>query len=283
MSASKAAASSIVQQLQTGRDVAALLRPQGARLSVVVFFAVGAAGGLPAGILAQGIVLIVCCYGLATIRNDLRDVHIDRYNGRRLPLADGRLGAGQARAAGGAVAVLLMLALAVRPSAVPTIFVLAYCLLGWMYSDPPLQCSRRGLLATGLLALCYAVLPFELAWQQEAGKAATFGIFVAVPLALAAASYVLYKDFKDEAGDRAHGKHTPLVLYGSQVVRRLSLACGLAAAGIAFSLAPTPWSGCVLAVGVACLVRQYRRARPSLVLLHTYALSILLALLPALG
>lgn len=268
------------QQWQVGKNAAALLRPQGARLSVILFCAVGLTTRLPLGAIVQGVILIVGCYGFVTVQNDLRDVHIDRHNKRHLPLADGRLQASQARVIRMTVAVIVVLALAVRPAAWPVLFVAVYGAVGWAYSDRPLQLSHRGLLGTCVLALCYAVLPFELAWRQV-GAAHGRGSLAVVPLTFAAIAYVLYKDFKDEAGDRAHGKRTPLVMYGARAVRALSLACGLAAAAMVLMLAPTWWGGCVLCLGAACLARQCYRQQPSILLLHTFALSVLVAVLQA--
>ena len=214
-----------------GASFSRLLRPASARLPVAVFLAAAwrtqAAGDHVVG----GVLLVFAAYGVAAILNDLRDLEIDRANGRALPLATGALDLGDARAA--AVGCLLGMGLAQLLLAQPLggLVTLVAVLLSAAYSHPAIDLESRGVQGTALLACSYLVLPLALAGPMP--SVTTTGAIL-----LAGAAMLLYKDVKDEVGDRLHGKRTPLIRWG--IGRLDAVATALLAAAVVLAGARWP-------------------------------------------
>ena len=214
-----------------GAALADLVRLHVARLPLGAFLLAGVAGGASARHLAGGVLLILGSYGFAAAYNDLRDVEIDQANGRSRPLATGVLATGDARAAMAvcaAVTVLSQLWL-VQPRGLIVTLVAAG--ISVAYSHDGIALQRRGIWGTAALALNYLVLPVALA-----GVGLRPGVVVA--LMAGGVGTLLYKDVKDEAGDRLLGKRTPLVRWGlprmeavAAILGGLSLVIGSRAVG----------------------------------------------------
>jgi 4-hydroxybenzoate polyprenyltransferase len=246
----------VVRGAATGRAVAELIRPETARLPVLLHVAAATSAGLDASSIVAGVLLVLAAYGAAAAYNDLHDVAVDAANGRvDRPLVSGAASPDTARAT---VAGCLAVAVAAQPWLVQPaglgVTALA-ALLAAAYSQPRIAVARRGLAATALLACCYAALPVLLAGRVPPAL---------VALVLLGASQVLHKDTRDEDGDRLHGKRTPVVRYGVAVVERLSVAACLAGtvAGVA-----TVGAGWWTAAAVGAAATEGRPARRWLLLL----------------
>ena len=227
-----------------GAAYADLLRPYTARLPLLPFLVVGAGAGQPARHLAGGVLLIFCAYGLAAAYNDLHDIEVDRANGRRRPLATGALSpadAGKAMVAcalGVAVSQLLLvqpLGLAVTIASVAATAA---------YSHPRLGLERRGVLGTATLAVTYLVLPVLLA----GGTVAPLGL---AALVAGGTATLLYKDVKDEHGDRLLGKRTPLVRWGRRRMDTTAALLGAAALVLGLAAAGPGWWTVAAVAGMA--------------------------------
>lgn len=241
-----------------GAAFARLLRPATSRTPVLVLLAAGLGETMGTGHVFGAVLLVVASYGVATIANDLADVDIDIDNGRTdRPLVTGDLAPADARAArlvcvGAVTGAQLLLAqplgLAVTAAALA---------VGVAYSHPRLALQRRGLWGTVVLAGAYFTLPVALAGARLAPP------LVAALLAGGAAS-VLHKDSRDEAGDRAHGKATPLVRHGAAAVHRLGLLLGLGGvvAGLVHA-GPGWWTVAAAIAVVAHQARADRAGRPA--------------------
>lgn len=203
-----------------GSAFAHLLRLHNARIPLAVFLLAGAGGRT--GHLVGGATLVLASYGLAAAYNDLHDVEIDRANGRDRPLATGALLPADARvamAACGAVAVVVQLVLDQPRGLVVTLAALA---AGSAYSHPGVGLERRGLVGTAVLSWSYFVAPVLLAGPPS--SPVLLGALV-----VGGTATLLYKDVKDEAGDRRHGKRTPLVRWGMGRMEAVAVVLGAAA------------------------------------------------------
>ena len=181
--------------------------------------------------LALALLVVVGFVACAVAVNDLSDVAVDRVN---LPDDPSRL------LASGAASVLEMRTIAVVGAScamvvsatigwLSTASTAAGLLLAVAYSLPPLQLSKRGVIASLLLPFGFVAVPF-LTGILAAGSA------VSVPdLGLLAGLYlgfvgrILLKDFRDVRGDALLGKRTFLVRHGR--VRTCGLSSALWLAG----------------------------------------------------
>ena len=117
------------------------------------------------------------------------------------------------------------------------------------YSHPSIGLERRGILGTGLLAVSYLVLPVLLAGR------------VVAPVVLAAlvaggTATLLYKDVKDEAGDRLLGKRTPLVRWGIRRVDGVATALGVSTLSLGVLAAGWGWWAAALLGGLVAQLRM---------------------------
>lgn len=200
---------------------------------------------------AGGVVLILGAYGLAAAYNDLRDLEIDRANGRHLPLATGALLPAEAwQAIVGCVVAVTVAQLLLRQPLGVAVTVTAV-LLSVAYSHPAAAVERRGAWATASLAVSYLGLPLALAGDLP--PMAPVGAILA-----AGGAMLLYKDVKDETGDRLLGKRTPLVRWG--VARMDMAASGLLIVAVALSWVSVGPGWSTLVLGGAVVAQRYMAA-----------------------
>jgi 4-hydroxybenzoate polyprenyltransferase len=223
---------------QLGLDLARLMRPQNTRFSILFFLLPQLSRDFHWSQMLSGSALIMVLYGISTAYNDFRDLAIDRTNKRDLPLVRRAL---SLRHINGLLIVLVVLSLAlniVLPQPATVFFTLTYVALAVAYSAPYTQLSYRGLAGTVVLGWCYLGLPLGLGLAYSGRPSTPALLAVCV---LLAAPVLLYKDFKDQMGDRAHGKYTPVVSYGEIRTKQLTFVLYTAgillfAVGIDFSL-----------------------------------------------
>jgi 4-hydroxybenzoate polyprenyltransferase len=189
-----------------GAAFADLVRPQTARLPLAIFLVAGL--GRPGWHLVGGALLILSTYGLAAAYNDLRDVAVGCANGRGRPLATGALTTQDARVAMGVCAVGIVVAQVPLDQPLGVAVTIAAIAGSIAYSHPAIALGRRGLLGTVLLAVLYLVTPALLAAKPLSPA-------VLATLVAGGTATLLYKDVKDESGDRLFGKRTPLVRWGA--------------------------------------------------------------------
>lgn len=246
------------------RDLAAMARPANTRVSLMLFLGAGMSLGLRAPLLAAGAVLIVAIYGISVIINDLRDRQIDLANGHPTPLARDVVNRSQAcwLLAGYLAAVAGIEVWLPQPEGLAIAG--AWLALAASYSMPGLALEDRGLAGTAMLAICYCITPLYLG-ASLAGQTPSGFWLVLLAAGLLGASGLLHKDFKDEVGDRLHGKRTPLVRYGPAVVIRLSWCFAASGAAVLLVGAQSkPLVALFLAAAGVALVRisHFRGACP---------------------
>jgi 4-hydroxybenzoate polyprenyltransferase len=176
--------------------------------------------------LTWALVVVIGYVACAVAVNDLSDVAVDRVNvpnDPSRPLASGaaRPHEMQVIAVTGATVALVASATIGRASLVITF---AGLLLAVVYSLPPAQLSKRGVVAPLLLPFGFVAVPFLT------GILATGGAITAADLAVLGGLYlgfigrILLKDFRDVRGDALLGKRTFLVRHGRVPTCRLSAA-----------------------------------------------------------
>lgn len=216
---------------QRGRALAQLCRFEIGRVpSAIALAAAIAAGWSPANIVATWLVVAGSCAAAAAL-NDLADLLADTVNGRDTrPLVTGQATNDDVRLvilAGLAVVAVAQLAIP-QPNGILVSALGAA--LGAASATEPIALQRRGFVGPAALAVCYFLLPIALV--HGLGTLPTLA-----PFALLGAAVLAHKDVRDEAGDRAAGKRTPVVRYGARTTAWLALM--LAIAGTALLLATT--------------------------------------------
>lgn len=211
---------------EIGQRLALLARPQNALYSVLL--AMGCA------IVAQASVMrVVTCglaigslYACAAAYNNRQDIATDRINKRHdNPLLRGGISDRVlAIFLWANVLGLVILQFFLRQPASLAITVLYGVLLA-AYSHPRLQLQARGWWATASLTCCYGAIPLALGLAQASVVRWHFVLLFAGLQLVLLAPISLAKDYKDEPGDRATGKNTPLVRYGAQTVRWVAVGC----------------------------------------------------------
>lgn len=232
-----------------GAAFARLLRPGTIRMPVLVFLAAGLGNSTGTAHVLGGVLLIVAAYGVATIVNDLADVEIDRANGRLdRPLVSGDLTATDARGAlfscaAGVVGAQLLL---VQPLGL--VVTAAAVAVALTYSSSTIALQSRGLWATAVLAGAYFVLPMLL-------SGARFDPLLVSAMTAGAMASLLYKDAKDEVGDRALGKRTPLVRRGAAWVDGVATLLGIGGIALGVAASGTGWWTVAAAAALALQLR----------------------------
>ncbi|PLS80550.1 hypothetical protein CYG49_04755 [Candidatus Saccharibacteria bacterium] len=213
-------------------QLAKSLRPHMALSSWVLFAAVVVdQQGFDLLLLLLGLILLIALYGMVVIINDLADYPIDTLNKRRdIPLVAGTVAPSDyVSLLVGLSVVVTLIGLALNQNVL--LVSALYLLLGWLYSGPA-NLKNRGLPAIILLGACYGLLPWWLgAAATGIGPNPTL-LVVSISSFIFAAGTVLLKDFKDVVGDRAGGKRTLLVVFGSTFVQGLLLALTLTGYGL---------------------------------------------------
>ncbi len=234
---------------KTARLLVVATRPQNVVFSGLLAIGVATVSGSLAGGL-RVYALLLCLYAIAAIYNNLSDIAVDKANKRRdNPFATGQLSqrTGYSWIAGNMLVAMVLQAFCPQP--VTLLLTLAYLALLYAYSQPQLNLQARGFVAPVVLSLCYASLPYLFGVAQTRPLQAQ-DYLVAGLTVLLCTPLLLAKDYKDLAGDKAHGKRTPLVRYGARTVKIVSLMlafCGCLAT-IAYSTAATSHEHAVLAL-----------------------------------
>lgn len=267
-----------------GKYAAQAIRPRNLRLPILIFLVTGLSSQLPWGYIIACIITIALCYGIVVTWNDTADAAIDKANNRDLPLSQGVLTKHDLRLLQILLFIAAAITLALNQSILLLVAAIIFCGIGWIYSFPPLRLSYRGLLAPLTLGLYYAVIPFQLAWLQRVPPDYVTGFLISISLVLISVAYLLYKDFKDLAGDRKFGKNTPLVLYGETTTKRLSLISAIIGLSIGCIIGHMTIPSLILgAIGLIFLVLQYRQPKPSVLLLQGFLLCSLGSIVPAIS
>ena len=174
--------------------------------------------------LTRAFVVVVGFVAFAVAVNDLSDLAIDRVNlptDPSRPLASGAASTREMRAVAlvsGVVAVAGSATIG-RLSVAVTGAGLALALA---YSLPPLQLSKRGVVAPLVLPFAFVAVPF-LTGILAAGSVVTAAdLALLVGLYLGFVGRILLKDFRDVRGDALLGKRTFLVRHGRVPTCRLS-------------------------------------------------------------
>jgi 4-hydroxybenzoate polyprenyltransferase len=237
---------------------AELTRPGNTRLPMLVTVVLGIHAHLSVVRIAALAVAIAAAYAIAAILNDLRDVETDRANGRMGPLVTGEITENAAKQIMlVAVGVLLFVQVFLRQPGGLAVFGLAV-VLSFAYSSKSLRVQTRGLAGTASLGVCYGMLPLLLvASQQVHPTLSLVGILATV---IATTASVLYKDFRDEEGDRANGKITPVVQFGR--ARTQELGVGLQIIAVALVAMHASWALLPAAGLLATHIIMTLRQRP---------------------
>jgi len=219
------------QATELGKMLARLTRPQNALYPALLAGLYAHLSGADAAAVISCGIMLMAAYAVAATYNNIQDVKIDAINKRTdNPLVTHVLPHWAPRTvilANSSVIVLLQLYLA-QPASL--LVMGAYFLLLFCYSEPHIRLQARGWWAILSLALCYGALPAALGAMQgadslELAPLALLQILLLSPTLLA-------KDYKDEKGDRAGGKQTPLVRYGATAVTLAAYGLALAACAL---------------------------------------------------
>ncbi|MGV9308770.1 UbiA family prenyltransferase [Nonomuraea sp. NPDC004354] len=168
----------------------------------------------------------------AYLLNGVTDVHEDRANDSRRPIAAGELRPESAAAVAKAAAALSMVgAVLLVPTLAPA--VAAVLVLGYAYSMPPLSLKRHTLGAPGI-GVAAALLSYLAGYASVAhGTTPDAGtlLFAVVMSLWVGLVGTMAKDLPDAPGDAAAGRRTVAVLYGEPLLRRLLAVAAAALAG----------------------------------------------------
>ena len=171
--------------------------------------------------------------------NGVTDIREDRINGSRRPIARGALSLRSARSvAAGAAVTALAGGIAVHP--VIGGAVVAYLILGYLYSGPPAYLKRRPVGAI-MTAMTPSILTYY-AGLLSAGRMLPDATMVILAIAMSlwmGLVGVLTKDLSDVPGDTAAGRRTAVILCGQAKARRLTAAAA-AAIAVVFALMGIP-------------------------------------------
>ncbi len=228
--------SSLRQATGYGQMFAQMSRPQNTLYPIALIIIIG---GLSDGHwwqIAAATVSISAMYSLATLLNNIVDREVDISNARSdNPLTHTRIPGRALRIFAGLQAGSILLLQFLMQQPVSLILCLSYLACCVVYSAPRIHLQTRGFTATLNLALCYGFVPVLLAAAQG-GAIGWDTVLVGLCQILLISPILLAKDYKDERGDRLHGKRTPLVRYGQRGVMIATAVCfvGFAALFVAF-------------------------------------------------
>lgn len=171
--------------------------------------------------------------------NDAHDVDGDRRNPRKggAPLVDGRLTVrGALVAAHVTAAAALLVALTVRPAF--ALVTLAFLVLGWLYSVPPVRLKDRPGFDVAANALGVGAIAVLAGWTVVR-PIDGFPWVMAVAGVLVATALYIPTTVTDYRADLASGYTTIAVRLGPRGAHRIGLAAWTAACGLAVALAAT--------------------------------------------
>lgn len=216
---------------QRGRALAQLCRFEIGRVpSVIAVAGALAAGWKPTSVVAVWLVVAGSCAAAAAL-NDRADLVADTVNGRDArPLVNGVATIDDVRLVVGAGLAVVAVAQLAIPQPNGVLVSALGAALGVASATEPIALQRRGFAGPAALAVCYFLLPIALV--HGAGTLPKLA-----PFALIGAAVLAHKDVRDEAGDRAAGKRTPVVRYGVRTTAWLAVV--LAITGTAILVATT--------------------------------------------
>lgn len=167
--------------------------------------------------------------------NGVMDIHEDRVNGSRRPIATGALSRPAAVCATAGAAILALAGAALDGLEV-WCAVAAVLVIGWQYSAPPGYLKRRaaGTAAAGAamgFGAYFAGFAGQAgsAWLHPGAAAIAFSVTMSAWMAFVGAPA---KDMSDVPGDAAAGRRTLPVLWGERTTRR-AVACAALAISVA--------------------------------------------------
>ena len=205
-----------------------------ARPAVMVLLGLFAATGLAQagasstpGLLGRALVPVAAFLVFAVLVNDLADEAIDRVN---LPgdtsraLVSGLAHRTAMRVAAVSAGLMALTSSLLLPWPAPAIVAVGL-ILAAAYSVPPLQLSKRGVVASLLLPVGYVAVPYLLGVLAGRPVILVTDVGVLAGLYVGFIGRILLKDFRDLRGDALFGKRTFLVRHGRAATCRLSAAC----------------------------------------------------------
>ncbi len=171
--------------------------------------------------------------------NGVMDIHEDRVNGSRRPIATGALSRRTATCVA-AFAALLSLAAAAVTGAATTATVAAVLVIGWQYSARPGLLKRRPA-GTAVAGASMGFLAYVTGFSSQADAVSMVIAPGAVTFAIAMSAWMAFvgapaKDLSDVPGDAAAGRRTLPVLWGERPTRHVIAGAAVIIA-IAFAVA----------------------------------------------
>ncbi|WP_063813398.1 UbiA family prenyltransferase [Herbidospora daliensis] len=203
-------------------------------------FLTGAALALPVAVVPdpakvlQGAVAWVLSIFAVYVGNGVSDVHEDRVNGSRRPIARSDLDPRTASAVAALAAVLSLVVTAGLPTAM-TWVVAANLILGYLYSGAPFRLKRRSggtvavVCGSGLLAYWGGFT--VVVNGAEGAPPLSLIMFATVATCWMTLVGVPAKDLSDIEGDAAAGRRTVAVIWGARAARNAMSAAALLLAG----------------------------------------------------
>ncbi len=219
-------------------------------------------GARDAWLLLGSLVVVVGYLLVSVVLNDWADAEVDRVNlpgDPRRPLASGF--APRDLVVVAAVGAALGLGAAALLGWPVLVVVVSGLLVGAAYSLPPLRLSRRGALASLILPLNVAGVPYLVGLLAGGHDVRRSDVVLLGGLYAAVIGRLLLKDVRDVRGDALLGKRTFLVRHGRVATCRVSAALCVVGGGLLVVAVPdrTPALVAVYALGLVAVVELLRR------------------------
>jgi 4-hydroxybenzoate polyprenyltransferase len=224
--------------IKTGALLSKLARPQNTLYPALLAAGMALIGDSAWQRAVASLISVGALYGLAAGYNNFQDLSTDKIN-RRLdnPLTRAIISPAGLYVFWALNATLLVAPQFVMAQPVSVLIVTGFLCIALAYSHPLINLKSKGWLSTVSLAICYGGLPTVLGAVQGNLRWSSILFLALLQVPLLTPS-LLAKDYKDEKGDRATGKHTPLVRHGPQVVRIVSACFAGVAAVLYFTASP---------------------------------------------
>ena len=173
----------------------------------------------PLHVWLPGAVAIALAFFFSNAVNDVFDADIDSENGLKRPISEKIITKKDAKnfAYLSAFSAILLGMIGGISILIPAACII---ILGICYSHPKIAWSRKGFAATLTMVLAYYLIPFWSGYYAAKGNFASSAL-ASVGLAgliFLNAPRLLLKDYRDRAGDKKHGKNTPLAILGGRVI-----------------------------------------------------------------
>ncbi|HEY7042814.1 MAG TPA: UbiA family prenyltransferase [Nocardioidaceae bacterium] len=197
-------------------------------------------------------------YVVATTVNDIADVDIDRVNrlgGRGRPLVTGDATRAELYRLN-VVAALVALAFGSYVGWRGVAVVAASLVVAYVYSVPPLRISHRMLLTAPVLTLAYVAAPYLHGLALAGVLPSTADLAFAGGLCCLFCSRILLKDFRDRAGDAAHGKPTLALRFGKPVTCAIAFVALVVGSVLVASALKAPLPAVAVVGFGGCVGRQ---------------------------